>query len=185
MAKTTPNRARATDVGLTQWHEQASTLQERSDWQKKNAFTPANETQLARSNHEAGPSPESMPSLEVGKTGGTDRRTANRMRRGKLSIDMRLDLHGLTLDIAHRRLLGFLSAAQASGAKCVLVITGKGTRTHNGIQRGQGRLKSAVPRWLNEPAFRSLVLSIAYARQKDGGEGALYILVRKSRTKRT
>ena len=118
-----------------------------------------------------------LPRLEVGKNGGTDRRTADRLRRGRLAIDMRLDLHGLTLDVAHRRLLGFLNAAQSSGARCVLVITGKGSRNNDGI----GRLRAAVPRWLNEPAFRSLVLSVSEAQPRDGGTGALYILVRKMR----
>ena len=129
---------------------------------------------------EAGLTPNALPPLEIGKTGGTDRRTADRLRRGKLAIDMRLDLHGLTLDLAHRRLLGFLHAAQASGAKCVLVITGKGSPTGS----GQGRLRGAVPRWLNEPAFRPMVLSVAQARQRDGGDGALYILIRRSRKDR-
>ena len=178
MAKTKPYRPRATDMATSQWHEPTAAHQKRSGRQKTNAFTPVNGTLLVQPKHEAAPSPNAMPSLEVGKTGGTDGRTAHRLRRGKLSIDMSLDLHGLTLEIAHRRLLGFLSAAQASGAKCVLVITGKGTRTLS----GQGRLKSAVPRWLNEPAFRPLVLSIAHAQQKDGGEGALYVLIRKPRS---
>lgn len=135
-----------------------------------------------------------LPRLDVGKTSGTDRRTADRLRRGKLDIDMRLDLHGLTLEVAHRRLLGFLNAARASGARCVLVITGKGSRSNvagSGASRsgdygsdgfgkmGVGRLKAAVPRWLNEPAFRPMVLSVTDAQPKDGGTGALYILLRK------
>ncbi len=124
---------------------------------------------------------ETLPRLDGGSVGGTDRRTAERVRRGRLAIDMRLDLHGLTLDLAHRRLLGFLSAAQASGARCVLVITGKGTRADGGI----GRLRSAVPRWLNEQAFRPMVLSVTHARPKDGGEGALYILLRKAQRGRS
>jgi DNA-nicking Smr family endonuclease len=126
------------------------------------------------------PDPDSaaLPPLDVGKIGGTDRRTADRLRRGRVAIDMRLDLHGLTLEIAHHRLLAFLVAAQASDARCVLVITGKGTRSDGGI----GRLRAAVPRWLNESMFRPLVLSVTHARPKDGGAGALYILLRKSRS---
>jgi len=130
------------------------------------------------------PAPADLPRLEVGQVGGTDRRTAARLRRGRLDIDMRLDLHGLTLEIAHRRLLGFLNAAQVSGARCVLVITGKGKRADGGLGTGVGRLKAAVPRWLNEPAFRALVLSVTDARPKDGGTGALYILMRKAKRNR-
>lgn len=124
-----------------------------------------------------------LPPLDVGRINGTDRRTADRLRRGKLGLDMRLDLHGLTLEAAHRRLLGFLTAAQSSGARCVLVITGKGLRGQAG--EPAGRLKAAVPRWLNEPAFRPLVVSIALAQPKDGGSGALYVLVRKHKGHRS
>ena len=121
-----------------------------------------------------------LPEIEVGKNGGTDRRTADRLRRGRLAIDMRLDLHGLSLEKAYQKVVGFLPAAQSAGARCVLVITGKGSRAPKGL----GRLRVAVPRWLNEPALRSIVLSASHARPKDGGEGALYILIRKPKAQR-
>lgn len=113
--------------------------------------------------------------VEIGQVGDTDRRTANKLRRGKLDIDARLDLHGYTEDQAYRHLMGFIQAARASGARCVLVVTGKGRKT----DMQPGKLKTAVPRWLNEPEFRPAVLTVTYAQQRDGGDGALYILLRK------
>ncbi len=117
-----------------------------------------------------------LPPIEVGQVGGTDRRTADRMKRGRLHIDARLDLHGYTEEQAYAHLLGFLHAARASGARCVLIVTGKGRRDVGGT----GKLKLAVPKWLNETAFRPSVLSVTYAQQRDGGDGALYVLLRKS-----
>lgn len=113
--------------------------------------------------------------VEVGKIGGTDRRTANKLKRGRMAIEARIDLHGFTEAQAYLHLLGFLQAARASGARCVLVVTGKGRK----MDAQPGKLKTAVPRWLNEPEFRPFVLSVTYAQQKDGGDGALYILLRK------
>ncbi|MFL2770739.1 MAG: Smr/MutS family protein [Rhodospirillaceae bacterium] len=130
-----------------------------------------------------------MPRLEVGKSIGIDRRTADRLRRGRIRIDMKLDLHGMTVEVARQRLLVFLNNATASGARCVLVITGKGLHSNSNTPdshveygftgSGAGRLKEAVPLWFNEPEFRPLLLSITPARPKDGGTGALYILLRK------
>lgn len=118
---------------------------------------------------------KNLSRVEVGHVGDTDRRTANKLKRGKLDIDARLDLHGYTEDQAYRHLMGFIQAARASGARCVLVVTGKGRKT----DMQPGKLKTAVPRWLNEPEFRPAVLSVTYAQQRDGGDGALYILLRK------
>lgn len=117
-----------------------------------------------------------LPPIEVGQIGGTDRRTADRLKKGRLHIDARLDLHGYTEEQAHSHLLGFINAARASGARCVLIVTGKGRRDIGGT----GKLKLAVPKWLNESGFRSSVLSVTYAQQRDGGDGALYVLLRKS-----
>lgn len=132
-------------------------------------------------------SPVEKAPLEIGKVGETDRRTAQRLKRGKLDVDARLDLHGCTVIQAHDRLLEFLRVSQSTGARCVLVVTGKGLRKARGQATASeyaddtrhGKLRLSVPRWLNEPLFRPLVLSVSYAVQKDGGEGALYVLLRK------
>lgn len=109
--------------------------------------------------------------LALGRAAGVDRRTAERLRRGQLPIDARLDLHGHTRESAHRALTGFLAAAWDSERRVVLVVTGK----------GQGILRDAVPRWLNEKPSRGRILMVAQAQPKDGGGGALYVLLRRRR----
>jgi DNA-nicking Smr family endonuclease len=74
---------------------------------------------------------------------------------------------------AHRALARFVSGSRALGRRCVLVITGHG-RVSGGV------LKAAVPRWLNEPDLRQHVLAITPAQLRDGGAGALYLLLRKA-----
>jgi len=114
--------------------------------------------------------------LTHGLSHGIDRRQAERFRKGKLAIDGKIDLHGRTQQDAHDDLLAFLKRAHAAGKRNVLVVTGKGMTTSK-----VGILRQAVPRWLNEPAFRSLVLAFDYAEPQHGGEGALYVLVKRVR----
>ena len=104
-----------------------------------------------------------------------DRRTISRFRHGHLSIESRLDLHGLGQTRAYVALRRFVDMAWRSGLRSVLVITGKGTRANGKI----GVLRTAVPLWLNEPDLRPKVLSFTYAQPRDGGEGALYLLIRR------
>ncbi len=106
---------------------------------------------------------------------GLDRRTAQRLKRGQLEPEARLDLHGMTQARAHGALQGFLARSQQGGLRCVLVITGKGFR-----MTGQpGILRASVPRWLDESPNRSRLLGFSPAQPKDGGEGALYIMLRR------
>ena len=106
-----------------------------------------------------------------------DRRSKQKLARGTQAIDARIDLHGRTQDEAHVVLLRFLHRAQANGAKTVLVITGKGGRSDS----GRGVLKRQVPMWLALPEFRALVVGFADAAIGHGGEGALYVRVRRVR----
>ncbi|HEY6861375.1 MAG TPA: Smr/MutS family protein [Pseudolabrys sp.] len=106
------------------------------------------------------------------------RRMKQRVARGKEMIDGRLDLHGLTQSEAHGALLRFLRAASSRGARLVLVITGKGARASEG-QRGV--LKRQVPQWLGLPEFRALVIGFEDAHVAHGGEGALYVRIRRKR----
>jgi DNA-nicking Smr family endonuclease len=115
--------------------------------------------------------------LEAGAAVDLDRRTAERLKRGQLAIDGRIDLHGMTQDDAHAALARFVAASRARGRRCVLVITGKG---RPGAEGG-GVLKQAVPRWLNEPSLRAQILAFATAQPKDGGGGALYVLLKRVR----
>ena len=98
-----------------------------------------------------------------------------RVARGRDPIDGRVDLHGLTQGEAHAALLRFLQTAQTRGARLVMVITGKGRGAEGGV------LKRQVPLWLALPEFRGMVVGYEEAHQRHGGEGALYLRVRKSR----
>lgn len=106
------------------------------------------------------------------------RRMKQRVARGKDEIDGRLDLHGLTQSEAHAALLRFLRTASSRGARLVLVITGKGARATEGER---GVLKRQVPHWLGLPEFRALVIGFENAHIAHGGEGALYVRVRRAR----
>jgi DNA-nicking Smr family endonuclease len=106
------------------------------------------------------------------------RRLKKRVGRGKETIDGRLDLHGLTQSQAHAALLHFLRSASARGTRLVLVITGKGARAGQGER---GVLKRAVPQWLSLPEFRAFVIGYEEAQVAHGGEGALYIRIRRTR----
>ncbi|HSP50338.1 MAG TPA: Smr/MutS family protein [Pseudolabrys sp.] len=107
------------------------------------------------------------------------RRMKRGVARGKQAIDARLDLHGLTQSEAHGALLRFLRNAHARDARLVLVITGKGMREEGDRERGV--LRRQVPLWLGLPEFRSLVLGFEDAHATHGGEGALYVRLRRAR----
>jgi DNA-nicking Smr family endonuclease len=111
-----------------------------------------------------------------------DRRTFSRVARGILEIDARIDLHGLTQQAAHGRLIRFLKEAQGSGARLVLVITGKGKpdgeRSHG---EGRGVLRRAVPLWLSAAEMRPFVVGFGEAAVPHGGGGALYVRIRRVR----
>jgi DNA-nicking Smr family endonuclease len=102
------------------------------------------------------------------------RRMKQRVARGKEKIDARLDLHGYTQAEAHSALLRFLRSANARDARMVLVITGKGRGGEIGVLRRQ------VPQWLGLPEFRELVVGFEDAAINHGGEGALYVRVKRA-----
>lgn len=106
------------------------------------------------------------------------RRERSQLSRGKKEIDARLDLHGMTQARAHRALLNFLHHASDNGMSFVLVITGKGRTVEPGAERGL--LKRMVPEWLGLPEFRSVVVGFEQAHIGHGGDGALYVRVRRA-----
>jgi DNA-nicking Smr family endonuclease len=112
--------------------------------------------------------------LSHGNAPDLDRATKQRMRRGKVSIEARIDLHGLTQSEAHQTLNDFLYNCRAQGLRTVLVITGKGVG-------GQGVLRAVVPKWLNQDNIRKLIRAFSYAVPKDGGEGAIYVMLKRLR----
>lgn len=136
---------------------------------------PAGCTRTTRPRQPAAPSPAAPP-LTPGRPPGLDRRSADRLRRGRLPIEARIDLHGMTQAEAQRALTGFLAASAGEGRRCVLVITGKGRPGE-----AAGVLRREVPRWLNLPPNRERVLGFAEARAQHGGAGALYVLLKRRR----
>ena len=116
-----------------------------------------------------------------------DRKKMRKIRTGQADIEARIDLHGMRQDEAHIALVGFLHRCQAKGQRWILVITGKGKLADRDDdapfdmtrQRERGVLKRNVPRWLDEPELRSLVVSYTTAAAQHGGEGALYVHLRK------
>jgi len=112
--------------------------------------------------------------LRRGDHAGIDRSTRRRLSQGQLAIEGRLDLHGMTAAQAERHLSGFINNAIAAEKRCVLVITGKGANN-------RGVLKRLVPMWLTSPPLAAKVLALSQATPSDGGDGALYVMLRRRR----
>jgi DNA-nicking Smr family endonuclease len=113
---------------------------------------------------------------------GMDRRLFDKLRKGKLIPDARIDLHGMTADRAKAELTGFIFAARHRGDRVVLVITGKGRKGGDSIAPDrQGVLRHAVPQWLRAAPLGPMVLQVTPAHRKDGGTGAYYVYLRRVR----
>jgi DNA-nicking Smr family endonuclease len=119
------------------------------------------------------PPPSAPPLVRLG------RRERSQLSRGRKEIDARLDLHGMTQTRAHRALSDFLRRAHADGLTFVLVITGKGRSGERDADRGV--LRRQVPQWLSLPEFRTMVVGFEEAHIGHGGEGALYVRIRRVR----
>lgn len=111
-----------------------------------------------------------------------DRRLTRRIGRGTRDVDAVIDLHGLTQREAHGLLLSFLQGARAAGHRLVLVVTGKGGGEEAvwWDESSRGVLRRAVPDWLATPQFRPLVVGFEQAHRRKGGEGAIYVQVRRA-----
>jgi DNA-nicking Smr family endonuclease len=101
--------------------------------------------------------------------------TVRRLRRGVVPIDARLDLHGLGVGDARTALESFLREKRARGEKCVLVVHGKGEHS----PRGAGVLRGEISAWLSQGPASEHVAAFATAMADDGGEGAVYVLLRR------
>lgn len=123
------------------------------------------------------PKPPAPNIMSHGNAAGMDRRTTQRLKRGKLDIEGTLDLHGHTQTKAHQALSRFLQTGFETGRRTVLIITGKGDR----LGGRPGVLKDAVPAWFNEMPMRQWVAGFSYAAPKDGGNGALYVRLKRKR----
>jgi DNA-nicking Smr family endonuclease len=126
--------------------------------------------------------PKPRPRPEAPRLAPLDRRTRARVVKGTVSIDARLDLHGLTQSAAHARMRRFLADCHEARAKLVLVITGKGRPDESGsIGEERGVLKRMVPGWLGSAELRPYVIGFEAAGRGHGGDGALYVRIRSRR----
>lgn len=112
-----------------------------------------------------------------------DRRTDEKLAKGKMPIEATLDLHGMTQSQAHTRLEQFIVQSYGAGKRCVLVITGKGSRQSGdnyilSERSEKGVLKARLPQWLRQAPLDHIVLKTVTAHQKHGGGGAFYVYLR-------
>jgi DNA-nicking Smr family endonuclease len=118
---------------------------------------------------------------------GLDRQTARKLERGALAVEARLDLHGMRQRDAHAALRKFLKWAQSKDYRHVLIITGKGSLRDTGESfyeaEARGVLRQAVPHWLSHGNLAPLIVSFSEAPRRLGGEGALYVRLRKASRK--
>ncbi len=112
-----------------------------------------------------------------------DAKAFGKMTRGKLVPEARIDLHGMTLDVAHPELIRFILNAHANGLRLVLVITGKGKPgvDTGPIPRRTGILRQQVPHWLRQNPCAPAILQVTEAHLRHGGSGAFYVYLRRSR----
>lgn len=125
----------------------------------------------------------SLEKLSIGNTDNIDNNTARKFKRGEFKIEASLDLHGYKENEAYEAVHDFIKSTYQRGLRCVLIVTGKGNRKYDDsddIFANHGLLKEKVPQWLNG-ILRPLILSINHPSAKDGGDGALYILLRRQR----
>lgn len=114
--------------------------------------------------------------------GQMDRRSHDKLRRGRFVIDSRLDLHGMTQYQAHTALRAFVLDNHRRGRRKLLVITGKGGGgLADPLARPTGVLRGKLKHWLAEPELRPLILGLEPARPEHGGAGAFYLLLRRVR----
>jgi DNA-nicking Smr family endonuclease len=123
-------------------------------------------------------------SIGLASETGVNGATEDRLRRGLLEPDAKLDLHGMTEAAAYRALSRFLVGAQQRGNRLILVVTGKGNprkeESASWMLSPHGVLKQMVPRWLKEPELAPMIASTKAAHVRHGGDGALYVYLRKS-----
>lgn len=186
-------RRRLSKEELSLWLQVTRTVTPRPGMQAPEAPPPADavapelsvdvETRASLGDGAAKPSkgpykPQALPLAPI------ERRLRQRLSRGQISVDMKIDLHGMRQDEAHSALRGFLLRARQNEAKVVLVVTGKGAnkaRADAGHGYEGGVLRRTVPHWLSAAELRHIVLGFEEAGQGHGGSGALYVRLRGKR----
>lgn len=116
-------------------------------------------------------------------TGDIDAKVLRRLRRGEGRIEDRLDLHGMNMDQAERAVCGFVRESARRGRRLILIITGKGRDAGDTgpVPARIGVLRQSLPRWLDGPQVGEKVQGWLHAHRRDGGTGAFYVYLRRSR----
>lgn len=150
------------------------------------AATPA----IVHARFQPSPSPVKSPVHVVPPLANLERRTAQKLGRGKMEPDASIDLHGHGLEESYVRLLRFIESQRLQGTRLILVITGKGASpfgrhtlhgmTHFNAPEREGRIRREVPLWLAETRFRQHVVGFQPAHPRHGGGGAFYVRLRKA-----
>jgi DNA-nicking Smr family endonuclease len=125
------------------------------------------------------PKPSPAPKVVIAPV--ADASGHKKIRRGKLDIDARIDLHGLRQIEAHTALAGIVARTRSEHGRCILVVTGKGQAVDPGedyITPQPGVIRRRLPEWLNGPGIREHVSGYAPAHPRDGGHGAFYVLLK-------
>lgn len=158
---------------------------------RDDVLPPANEPGRAGRRKKGGETslPEILPVSGAGSSGPAqgfelDKRTEDRLRSGKMPIDGRIDLHGMTQAQAHRALGFFVREAHGAGKRCLLVITGKGrgeAEPEHWMEQESGVLRRRVPEWLGQGDLADKVLKVFPAIPRHGGAGAVYVYLRRVR----
>jgi len=154
---------------------------------KKPAARPKSGAAKATIKIVAGPESAPVMTARPRPPGGLGGRTAERLRRGVQEPDARIDLHGMTKNAAHRALVTFVRGAAMRGCRLLLIVTGKGLKAAapdepfdlEAERQRRGVLRTITPRWLSEPELAGFVADVRTAHRRHGGEGALYVYLRK------
>ena len=119
------------------------------------------------------PAPKNQPTFtvegDVGFAHGVNRRQLNQVRSGKLPVEATMDLHRQTAEVARDTIARRVTEAAEAGARCILIIHGRGAV-----------LREVAIETLTSGSLAHLVLAYCPARPRDGGAGALYVLLRRT-----
>jgi len=116
--------------------------------------------------------PPEMSSASKRRPQSLDLNQDKKVRRGRVEIEMKVDLHDLTRDQAYPALISGLVQASNRNMRCVLVVTGKGVRL-------EGVLRRSLPEWLGADPIRPLIATYAQAHIRHGGSGAWYVFLKR------
>ena len=121
--------------------------------------------------------------IENSEFNGIDKSTLKKFRREEFQVESTLDLHGKTEDEAFQLVNKFITHCYTLGKRCIIIITGKGLNIHKNedLFANKGILRKSVPQWLDLPNLRSMILIYKNPSEKLGGNGALYILLRRNK----